>query len=151
MLTAHFLEQFGLFVEAAHRVAAEQCKAMADRELVPEYFEPDRRGGTAFLPEHVHHFSVRADDRAGPIPELGGNQLADVLSEKHGVRVVAFHKRVERLLSVDEHEVAPLLRLVDIDEPRGQLRLDGFAMAFGRDDDSWMAADEALTEKTGHG
>jgi hypothetical protein len=103
---AHALQRAGVRrrVEIVHVMGAQQREGLQLGEVVTELLEPDRRVALAALPQHVHHLAVRADIAVRQAQF--GDHAADERVESEPVRHAAGRELRERVIGIEDHELA---------------------------------------------
>jgi hypothetical protein len=104
MLGADMLEG-RILEEVSDRVPAEKGKWVRSSQLIPQYFEPDRRMAFPALPEDVDHLSEDANGTIDSATIHSVNQLAYPIPEFASVRLAVDHECGQRLLGVEQHEI----------------------------------------------
>src|SRR5688572_1381164 len=82
-----------------------------------------------------------------PPPASPLDNRHELTLELRRIRLPVDHDAPERLLSVDEDEIAGLFNAGEVDVARGQFRADRFAVFGGRDHNGRLTGEETVAEK----
>ena len=100
-------------------------------------------------PEDIHHFAIRADRRrpsAGELLEGAGRSGL----EEIGIGLPVGHERGERLVRVEQQQVAFRLERLDVEGRRNQIRDDVGHVLRGGDDQGRLAERQPFGDEAGH-